>query len=583
MFMKKLFFTGVICFFITGAYFPQYQSGYKEGINSISTLEIKKNISFLASDSLKGRFTGSNENLVAALFIANKFKEYGLKEILPQRIKYRNDDDEEVGFPGIIKIEDHDMYKGYLQNFIVESSRLSDDISLSIKSTLDQTVIETKFQYGTDFLIQNKTVKDEDISAPLVFAGFGIPYGENGYNDLIDDQGKEINVKNKIVILMDGFPGERDSTGIFTKSRKPLYRNPLRKAEALAEKGALGIIILQKSDDEPLSIKYENLAKSFKNRFYHLPEQVIKGIPIIFVNRQVSEKLFFGTGLKLYDIIDKINSSMKPAPFEIEGKKISFSIRYQNELIKTQNVIGFVEGTDSLLKKEVIVVGAHYDHVGLGEYGAMDRKLIGQIHNGADDNASGTCGLIELAEALSKSHPKRSILFIAFSAEELGLLGSKYYASFNPVIPLSRTTAMLNLDMIGRNEKDVLWVGGVFYSEDMKSIVEKANIETGFKLLYNTGLLTNASDQAYFFRYKIPAVFFFAGLHDDYHTPRDKVEKLDCTKIENTAKLAYLTACIIGNREQKPEFKELNMEQRIKLVKESSDKQKKIKEHLQIN
>ena len=183
--MKKLFFTGFICLFLTVAFYPQYQSDYKDGLNSISSQEIKQNITFLASDSLKGRFTGSNENLVAAMFIANKFKEYGLKEILPQRIKYHKVGEEKVGFPDIIKIEDHNIYKGYLQNFTVESSRLSDDISLSITTSSDQAIIDNKFLYGTDFLIQNKTVKDEDITAPLVFAGFGIQNGENGYNDQI--------------------------------------------------------------------------------------------------------------------------------------------------------------------------------------------------------------------------------------------------------------------------------------------------------------------------------------------------------------------------------------------------------------
>jgi hypothetical protein len=575
--MHKLFHIWVICLLISTPFYAQYQMGYKEALNSISSEEIKYNITFLASDSLKGRFTGTNENLVAALFIASKFKEYGLKEIVPQINKYRHvEDEDDVQIPPAINVEDVGIYDGFLQKFTVESSRLTDSIQLSINTTLDKASVDTKFQYGIDFLLQNKSVKDEEITAPVVFAGFGIPKGENGYNDLLDENGKEIDVRNKIVVVFEGFPGDRDPESSFSKSRNPLYRNPLRKAESLVEKGALGIIIVPRFDDEPLTIKYENLSKSFKSKFYHLPEQVTKGIPIFYVNRQVSENLFFGSGKKMKDIIDNINSSMKPSAFGFTNKKVTFGFKYHNELIKTQNVIGYLEGTDPVLKKEVIVIGAHYDHVGLGEYGSMDRKLAGQIHNGADDNASGTCGLIELSEALAKSHPKRSIVFIAFAAEELGLLGSKYYTYYNPVVPISKTTAMLNLDMIRRNNEQVLWVGGAYYSNDMRAIVEQANSETGFELLYNIGLLNNASDQAPFLKYKVPAVFFFAGLHDDYHSPGDKVDKIDFKKIENTSKLAYLTACIIGNRDSEPVFKELNMDERIKLVKESAEKQKKL-------
>ena len=278
-----------------------------------------------------------------------------------------------------------------------------------------------------------------------------------------------------------------------------------------------------------------------------------------------------------------INAALKPSAFEIKGKKISFSIRYINEIIKTQNVIGFIEGSDPVLKNEVVVMGAHYDHVGLGIYGAMHKTDKGKIHNGADDNASGTCGLIELAEAFAKSPPKRSVLMIAFSGEELGILGSKYYVYYNPILPLEKTIAMINLDMIGRNEKNELSIGGAFYSKDMKTIVEEANKEIGFELFYNTGLLQYASDQAFFLRSKIPVAFLFSGLHDDYHTPADKMEKLDVDKIEKVTKLAFLSGSLIGNSDKKPAYYELGMQERIDLVKESFDRQKNHKENKKIN
>lgn len=579
--MKKLFFTGIVCLFLTGALFPQYQSDYKNGLNSIKAAEIKSNLEFIASDSLKGRFTGSKENLITAFFIANKFKEYGLKELIrPGRRQPIVQDDDEVVVPLDIKTEDQNIYNGYLQNFTVEASKLSDNLSLSLSSVQGDAVVQNSYQFGIDFLVQDKTYKDLDITAPVVFAGFGIPTGEKGYNDLIDESGKEIDVKNKIVLIMDGFPNEKDTSGIFAKGHKPLYKNPLRKAEALAEKGALAVLVMLRPTDEPLTLKYDNLMNAFGSVSYHIPEQLMKGIPIFYVNKEVAENIFNGTGKKINTVIENINKTLKPSPFEIKGKKISFSVKYINNVIKTQNVIGFIEGTDPVLKDEVVVMGAHYDHVGLGTYGAMHKEDKGKIHNGADDNGSGTCGLIELAEAFKKSPPKRSILMIAFSAEELGILGSKYYVYYNPILPLEKTTAMINLDMIGRNDIDELSIGGAFYSKDIKTIFEEANKEIGFELYYNTGLLQYASDQGFFLRSKIPVGFLFAGLHDDYHTPKDKVEKINFDKIEKAARLAFLTGSIIGNTDKKPSYQELNMQERIDLVKESIERQKKHKEKL---
>jgi Zn-dependent M28 family amino/carboxypeptidase len=208
----------------------------------------------------------------------------------------------------------------------------------------------------------------------------------------------------------------------------------------------------------------------------------------------------------------------------------------------------------------------------------MSQDNAGQVHNGADDNASGTAGIIELAEAFSKLRPKRSLLFTAFSAEENGLIGSRYYVYEQPLKPLDKTVAMLNLDMISRNNEKVLWIGGAFYSDDLRFVAEEANKETGFELLYNVGLLTNASDQAPFLRRKIPALFFFAGDHPDYHTPADDVDKISIDKIQSVCRLAFRTAEIIANRTERPVYKDLSMEERANLVKESINRQKKYKE-----
>jgi Zn-dependent M28 family amino/carboxypeptidase len=330
-------------------------------------------------------------------------------------------------------------------------------------------------------------------------------------------------------------------------------------------------------NDPQIQIKYERLARAFVKPSDRLPEQPKRSLPIFYISKNVVQDLFEGTGVRLKEHVKKIDQTLKPNAVELRSTRVKYAVRVKNEMVATQNVIGFLEGSDPVLKNEVIVVGAHYDHVGLGYYGAMSQKNVGQIHNGADDNASGTAGIIELAEAFSIERPRRSILFAAFTAEENGLIGSKYYVYEQPLKPLENTVGMVNLDMISRNHEKVIWVGGAFYSDDLRFVTEEANKQIGMELLYNVGLLINASDQAAFLRKKIPVLFFYAGDHDDYHTPADDIEKCNFDKAETVSRLAYLTTKIMADRDQKPEYRDLPMEERAELVKESIARQQPYK------
>jgi Zn-dependent M28 family amino/carboxypeptidase len=242
------------------------------------------------------------------------------------------------------------------------------------------------------------------------------------------------------------------------------------------------------------------------------------------------------------------------------------------EPIETRNVVGILPGTDSIRSSECIVIGSHYDHVGIGKYGAMNRQDVGKIHYGADDNASGTACLMELAAILSEVKLKRSVVFVGFNAEEMGLLGSAYFTNDQPAFPLRQTVAMLNLDMVGRNEDSLLWIAGGFYSPDLMKIIEEENKKVGFVLLYNTGLLNFASDQGPFLRRNIPAAFFFSGLHSDYHTPADTHQKLNYTKMGRVTNLAARCAARLANTETLPKYYEIPLSERIALIKESSQK-----------
>ena len=184
-------------------------------------------------------------------------------------------------------------------------------------------------------------------------------------------------------------------------------------------------------------------------------------------------------------------------------------------------------GSDPKLADQYIVVGAHYDHLGLGAHNSLAPRQIGQIHHGADDNASGTAGVLELADALAHSpqRPRRSIVFICFAGEELGLLGSNYYVA-HPTYPLKQTIAMLNMDMIGRVAKNKLYVSGTGTSPGFQQLVQEANKPVNFEIAYsNSGY--GASDQTSFTVKEIPVLFFFSGLHSDYHKPSDTWDKID--------------------------------------------------------
>ncbi len=566
-----IIFNSPVCFTQTG-----FSVEEKTGFESISSDEIFNNISFLASDSLKGRAAGTDENLIAAMFIAQKFYEYGLHPAFsnPRLSRLKTEMQRES-----LDIKKSGNYDEYFQKYNLEKSSLSDKNYFSINEKRGSADVIIKYSFGIDFFVQYNAINNLRVTSPLVFAGFGISDGPDGYDDYKKHDGSILDVKDKVVIVIDGYPGQDDPGSAFNVNKKTGYINPRLKSETASEKGAIAVIIIGSplKAEPPMSIKYERISASFQRESFHLPELKNDGIPVFYVTSACAKKLFENTDFNLKNAVENLENSLQPAPFEITNKTVSFEINFNNELITTQNVAGFIEGSDPELKKEVVVIGAHYDHVGFGEYGAMNKDQKGEIHNGADDNASGTCGLIELAEAYSKAKPKRSMLFIAFSAEENGMLGSKYYAYVQPIFPLNKTIAMMNLDMIGRNEPELLWIGGPFYSDDVKAIVEKANKEIGFELLYNVGLLNFASDQGPFLKKEIPSIFFFAGLHDDYHTPFDDVDKIDTKKIEKVTKLAYLTGRILGDAKIYPKYRALSTEEKTELVKESLERQRKFR------
>ncbi len=580
--MKKNILVIYLCFLFVLNLYSQIPAGYEKGLLLIDSVDIKNNVYFLASDSLKGRETGSKENLVTSRFIAKKFNQFGLKPF----IEFRNHkkvqeeispDDEK----NPVVEEKVGAYDNYFQKFVVVSSAINqDETKLSIKTSNNGSAAETVFNYGTDFFVQDKSNLSTLIEAPVVFIGYGISKALDEYSDLMDANGNSVDINNKIVLMVDGYPLEKDTTSKFFKSKDMSFKQTSKKIESLFEKGAMAILVVQSplTSTQTFAVKYEGIIKSSLRTEYHLPELKSKKTnPVIYISYDVLNLLISENDFNLKNILVEIDKNLKPNSFQIKDRVVKLKSVFESHLIQTQNIVGWIEGNDPELKKEFVVIGAHMDHIGLGSYGVMSKDNVGQIHNGADDNASGTAGIIEVAEAFSKTKPARSIIFIAFNGEEMGMLGSKYYAYQYPFKETSQTIGMINLDMIGRVQDNILWIGGIFYGDDLKKIIEEANKETKFDLLYNVGLLTFGSDQGPFIRKKIPSAFFFSGLHDDYHTPLDDADKLNYSMEEKVVKLAFLSAWKIANEKERPTYRELDMKEKIQLVQESLEKQKKIK------
>ncbi|MEW6193778.1 MAG: M20/M25/M40 family metallo-hydrolase [Bacteroidota bacterium] len=585
--MKNIILNLLVLFVIQGMVsfnYSQIADGYQDGLKSIDKSDIQKSVTYLASDDMKGRAVGTDENLTAARFVAKRFYEFGLTSYddLTNPIKLRNHKKKEIIKSG--ESLPLDFYDDFFQRFYLKESKLNQAASwLSVFKKNDTSGKAYHYNCTQDFIIDYGSNKSISINGPLVFLGYGIDKQENGYDDYLTDAGKMIDVKNKIVIMIDGYPQQDDSSSYFNESKNKGIKSIKQKANTAYEKGALAVFVAQSpiKKQPQFGIKVESLSNAFSRSDFSLPEVGLKeSIPIIYISSEVLTDIFSGSGYNCSDIVNSIENNLESNSFEIKNVSINIEAAFDSKIINTQNVIGFKEGTDPVLKNEYVVIGAHYDHVGVGNFGAMNSKDKGKIHNGADDNASGTAGLIELAEAFSKVETKRSIIFIGFSAEETGIHGSKHYAYQNPLKPIENTVGMVNLDMIGRNDTNIVWVGGIFYSSDMKTLVEEANTKIGFELLYNVGLLTFGSDQGPFIKKEIPSVFFFSGLHDDYHTPNDDADKIDFNKTEKVSKLAYLSAWMLANNSTVPNYRALSNDEKVILVQDSIARQKKfIKEN----
>ena len=496
---------------------------------------VRADLDFLTSGVLAGRASLTPEADVAARYIAAEFQKAGL---LPANAD------------------------SYLQPFPLVAYRAD----LARRSlTLNRAGKVKTFDGGSDFL--GSFYRDMDIKAPVVFAGYGITAPEYRYDDYAN-----LDVKGKIVLIFDHEPQEADPRSIFNGEGHTLHAGRWMKAANARRHGAIGLLI----GNDPL----HHTSSAFSNKQMvgvspslraSAPPQALDDpdqIPVFLISDNTFAELLLPTHTSPRQLQEQIDSGLKPHSGLLADTTVEMSAaNAEQHRGVSMNAVGFLEGSDPNLKGDTVILTAHYDHLGVQN---------GHLYPGANDNASGTAAVMELARLFGSQEvrPKRSLLFIVFGSEEQMMLGSFFYTG-HPLRSLERTRAVINLDMIGRNEahiaqdeghlhipadttKEINLVGSL-YSPALRSIILREDRRVGLQLdtKYDADRTLNAlfrCDHLPFLIAQVPAVWFFAGFHPGYHEPSDTIDKLNFPKIKKVIELAYLTSLTIANSPTPPRF-----------------------------
>jgi Zn-dependent M28 family amino/carboxypeptidase len=479
-----------------------------QAVTELSSARYLDDVKFLASDDMQGRGDGSPELDKAADYIAEQFRRAGLSPAGDNNT--------------------------YFQNFEVTTGA-----SRGPKNEL--LIAGAALKLDDDFvpiLFSDTAVFD----GPLVFAGYGITAPEYKYDDYAS-----LDAANKIVVVFGHEPQELDAKSVFAGTDFTPYASFVNKTINARMHGAKGIVFITDPTHD-----YEDVGPATRR------EQAGDiGIPAVHAKRAAIVEAFRKSGKDLVELQKAIDRDLAPQSFEAPGISAHIATDVVRSRKTVRNVIAALPGSDPQLKNEWIVVGAHYDHLGLGGASSLAPSQVGQVHHGADDNASGTAGVMELARIAAKNKTvwKRSVLFMAFAGEEIGLLGSSYFAN-HPTEPLAAVNAMLNMDMIGRVANDRLFVGGVGTSPGFKPMLDDLNNGNGLNLTYSESGY-GASDHTSFNAKKIPVLFFFSGLHTDYHKPSDTADKINAPGAVKVLSLVYKMADRLAATPQRASYVEV--------------------------
>lgn len=475
-------------------------------------------IRFLASDEMKGRDNGSPELERAADYIAAQFNEAGLRPAGDDGSWFQSFQ-LQVG-----------LTVGRDNRLIVE--REGRRVSLTLGDSYYPLAAPITESAGTP------SASLENV--PLVFAGYGLAVPALGYDDYA-----RTDVAGKAVLIFSHEPQERDPNSRFNGTRAMPQTTLQAKAALARSHGARALLVVSdpthQVDEAPYSL------------FKADPEAESLPIPVLRVRRDEMKPLLDAWGLDA--VAAQIDRDLQPRSRPLAGGTVTY-VEYLSRNRRTvRNVVGVLPGSDPEKSKEAVVIGAHYDHVGLGGRLSVTPEAAGQIHNGADDNASGTAAVMEMAKmaVTQRARFPRTLVFVTFAGEERGLLGSAHYTT-TPPIPMANTVGMVNLDMVGRANGSVD-VSGLEISPSMEADLRAAADAAGGGLrIRREGPGAGRSDDSSFIARRVPAINFFTGFHTDYHRPGDDWDKIDTRGVSRVASLALELAARLAARTDRPEF-----------------------------
>lgn len=538
-------------FFI--AFFAQAQNEAQKGLEAITVPAVKGQLEFLASEWTEGRAVGTRGGFMAADYIASVFQIFGVepmgdvKQITPGRNERRL---------GILPSEE----RTYFQNFSLLEYSPGEEQRFSVVTTGTGMESSVDFNFKSDFDVTPGTTGRSG-KAPLVFAGYGFKEEKSKYDDLAG-----IDVKGKIVVILAGFPGHLNTESEGYKKYAPQgryaqYYFERDKIEKLGKAGALAIVRVNTAEDPSMSWA-ENRNYPVKGEYFEADEafptyydtrMTIPGdslaadVPVFTVSARVGNEILSGSGISLAQFEKTAADRMQASSRVLPGKSVSFKTTVNSKIINARNVVGMIEGEK---KDEFIVVGGHYDHLG---------KWNGWVWNGADDNGSGTVGVMTIAKAFMATgkKPEKTVIFAAWDAEEKGLWGSRYFVR-DAMKKNMNIVLKLNYDMIARDtESDTMKnKASMVYTSSNPAIekITKQNISDyniNLDLAYRPSVRpSGGSDHAPFAQQNIPIFYFMAAMHPDYHLPSDELSKINWEKMVNIIKIGFLNTWNFANSDE---------------------------------
>ena len=526
---------------------------------TITPQDLAAHLYLIASDDFEGRATGTRGQKLAARYLASQYRRLGLAP------------------KGTVATDDPYALDAYFQPFPLYGRRL---VRATLHATRDgRAVAASTFQPeapdGRAFLSFGTVPESQ---GGLVFAGYGIADPGLGYDDYAALADAGIETAGRWLLLLrdeplagpdssrlptpDGAPS-RWTTQPFEKLRTAFSRAAPAGILIVGDAGPGAIDVAEGAARQARVLRHDPGPLSLSEQGYRRPFP-----PAYVITRAMADSLLAATGRTVEALQREIDGALRPTVFAVPGVTVESRIEEADFTASTENVAAFLEGTDPALRHEVVVISSHYDHIGLDPLAEGDA-----VRNGADDDGSGTVAMLEMAEAFARARregagPRRSILFLHVTGEEIGLLGSRYFTDHEPLVPLDAIVANLNMDMIGRYDpthptgsRDYVYlIGSRLISEELHAINARVNTLTGthlelderFNSRDDPNQFYRRSDHWNFGKHGIPFIFYFTGIHDDYHGPDDEPDRVDYDRVARIARLIFATAWQVATQDERP-------------------------------